>query len=194
MAREVFVEQGPSAPLSAVASRLGLTQPALSKRFGSKASLLRRALLSPVQSDWVVRLDQGPDERPFPEQLHELCVGAMEVLGEAIPRLLALRVDGLEALREVVGDAELPHERVRRSLVAFFGRAIAAGLVRDVAPEQLAVVVVGSVQARALMAHVAGESLDEAEREAHATAIVGVLWGGMRPEGLSSTRRKQRGR
>ena len=89
-ARDVFLERGPSAPLSEIAKRVGLSQPALSQRFGSKRQLLEAALMPRSLPAWVAALEAGPDDRPFREQLVELAGSARRVLAEALPSILTL--------------------------------------------------------------------------------------------------------
>ncbi len=181
VARAVFLEQGPSASMADVARQLGLTQPALSSRFGSKQALLLRALAPALNADWISALERLPDARPFPAQLRELGVRAMELLEVAVPCMMTIRVAGVGALASE-GATKLPHARVRDAVVGVFSRALARGLVRDAEPERMAMMLIGSLQARAMMAYVEGRALATAERSAHVDAVVDVLWRGLQPE------------
>ena len=72
VARAVFIEHGPAVAMSVIAERIGITQPALSRRFGSKEALMVRALVPEPIDAWVAALDAGPDARPLPDQLRAL--------------------------------------------------------------------------------------------------------------------------
>ncbi len=180
VARAVFLEHGPGASLQTVAALVGLSQPALSNRFGSKEALLLRALAPDERLPWVERLFAGPDARPIPEQLTEICRGALAFFAVAIPAMMTLRASGLD-LAALQGDAELPPLRARRAVVSFFQRARAEGRVRDADPEAMATILIGSLEAGALMAHVLGQMPDEPERARQAAALVDLLWRGVQP-------------
>lgn len=181
VARAVFLEHGPAASLQLVADQVGLSQPALFKRFGTKEALLLRALTPSTRMPWVERLAAGPDDRPLPEQLLEIGRGAMAFFATSVPCLLTLRASGLD-LRELLGaDHASGPLRVRRAVEGFFAAARARGLIRHAAPDRVATALIGSLQARALFAHVHGEPLDDAEIEAHTAAVIDLLWTGIAP-------------
>ena len=180
VARSVFLEHGPGAPIQLVAERVGLSQPALFKRFGTKERLVLLALSPTGGTDWLDALLSGPDQRPIDVQLREISVDAMAFMAIAVPCLLTLRASG----RPVPGSADPatdPALRIRAAVTGFFARAHARGLARDVDPARLAMVWIGSLQARAMSAHLLGETMDADEREAHAAAVVDVVWNGIRP-------------
>ena len=178
IAREVFIERGPSVSLAVIAARLGLSQPALSQRFGSKRALLLRALAPTQQLDRLLELSEGPDARPFDVQLHALARAALELLEEAIPTMMTLRLAGPEVLAGTAGELELPHEQVRVALVGYFARAQQRELVRALAPAQVTAMFIGSLQAMALQAYVSGEPVDPAAREAAIEGLVDLfMWG-----------------
>lgn len=144
-ARDVFLERGPSAPLSEIAKRVGLSQPALSQRFGSKRQLLAAALMPRSLPSWVAALEAGPDDRPFREQLVELAGSARRVLAEALPSILTLRHAGLPS-----DETGLPHELVALRLIAYFERAHERGLIELGDVQHVALVFLGTLQAEAL--------------------------------------------
>lgn len=181
VARAVFLEHGPSASLQRVAEQVGMSQPALFKRFGTKEAFLVRALAPSAQLPWVERLHAGPDERPLPEQLTEICLGAMEFFAVSIPCVMTLRASGIDLAALHLDEGPTSPLRMRQALHAFFAAARDRGLLRAVPPERIDLVLVGSLQSRALAAHVMGERLGRAEIEAHAAAVVDLLWNGLRP-------------
>ena len=182
VAREVFFEQGPGASLSAIAARLGLSQPALSQRFGSKRALMVRALSPRGLEESIAQLEAGPDDRPFDEQLRAIAVTSLEVLEQAVPSMITMRMVDQQVQQALADGVTLPHDRGRDAIVAFFTRARAAGLIRDVEPSHVAMMFVGSLQARALLAYVARERLDDAARQAQAAATVELLLHGIAPK------------
>lgn len=180
-AREVFLEHGPGASTATVADAVGLSQAALFKRFGTKDVLMLRALLPNPQVPWVERLDAGPDDRPFPEQLQEICVEAIRFFAEVIPCLMTLKASTVDIESVLKAMPEPPPLRVRRAAASYFAQAVERGLVRAAEPDRMALMLVGSLQSRAFMAHLLGVPIDDAEAHAHAAAVVDVLWNGIRP-------------
>ena len=58
-ARVVFLEHGPSVSTQVIATGVGLSQPALFKRFGTKSELLLRALTPSAIPGWIHRTEAG---------------------------------------------------------------------------------------------------------------------------------------
>src|SRR5436309_2352946 len=79
------LEHGPSVSLGLIAERLGVTQPALLKRFGSRRALLLAALCSHEEPEWVKALAADPDDRPLREQLDEILGRIATFFAEAVP-------------------------------------------------------------------------------------------------------------
>lgn len=180
--RQVFLEHGPGATLQQVAERLHMTQPALSKRFGSKEAFLLRALAPDDGSPLQERLRRGPDQRPFDAQLRELCQEALELLTVVIPSVMTLRASGFAPIEAALAQPDSPPMLIRRALHAYFERAIALGLLRPCDPGALGDTLIGALEARALVSWVSCAPMGAAERAAHAAALVDLLWHGVRPE------------
>lgn len=182
VARAVFLEHGPGASVQLVADALGLSQPALFKRFGTREALLVRALSPSVRLPWVERLFGGPDERPLPDQLCEIATGALAFFALNMGGMLTLRASGMDIERLMAQDHATSPLNVRAAVIAFFAAGMQRGLLRPVDPERLATVFIGALQARAVEAHLFGVSLDPDELAAHADAVIDLLWSGVRPD------------
>lgn len=179
----MFVEMGPAAPMSAIAKRLGVSQPALSQRFGSKRQLLLRAFVPRNLPAWLARLEAGPDDRPIEAQLREGAVQAMAVLAEAVPAMITLRLAGLELLGGA-GGAPLPHVHVRKLVTAFFARCSKRGLLRtSAAAGDVATVFIGALQAQVLSDYVEGHQPSARSVRRHAHAVVDLVLHGAAAEG-----------
>lgn len=181
VAREVFLEHGPASSLASIAERLGMSQPALSKRFGSKEALMLQALGPPDDLPWMASLLAGPDARPLPEQLEALCAGAMTLMATAVPGILTLRASGMDLSRLLQAHPDAPPLRARRALADFFARARERGLVRDLEPDRMADLLVGALEARALMAHLLEAPLRPEAVASEAASLVDLLWRGIAP-------------
>ena len=89
-ARECTLERGPQVSLDVVAERLGVTPPALLKRFGSRRALLLAALRPSDNPEWIQELSAGPDDRPLAAQLEEMLGRILDLMVREVPCLVAL--------------------------------------------------------------------------------------------------------
>jgi AcrR family transcriptional regulator len=151
--RDAVVAQGPHVSLDVVAERLGVTAPALFRRFGSRQDLMLKALAVDAAPPFLAWLAAGPDRRPLAEQLVELFTLAHDYFQRAVPCLTALRESGIP-LTELYKGESSPLVVVR-ALTAWLERARDRKLaaVHDV--EAAAVAMLGSLQAPAFLRHVA---------------------------------------
>ncbi len=151
--RACVLEQGPSVSLDAVASRLGVTGPALLRRFGSREDLLVRALMPPDEVPWISQLEQGPGPEPLEAQLETLLGRVVEFLDAALPGLSALRESGICADR--IAKTKPHAARGVRALTRWLAEARDRGLVagHDHELETAATAMLGAVQSHILMAH-----------------------------------------
>src|ERR1700704_6691752 len=87
--------KGPSVSLDTIAARLGISQPALLKRFGTRNKLFIAALKPPEKPPFLPQIDSGPDDRPLQQQLQELLEAMAEFFDEMAPCISALRESGI---------------------------------------------------------------------------------------------------
>lgn len=105
-ARACLLDSGPSVSVAAIGERLGITGPAVLKRFGSKENLVMRALLSEPPPD----LSHGPDPGPLRAQLVETLLHIERLLLGAAPKLATMRAGGVKASQWL----DRPHPRMAR--------------------------------------------------------------------------------
>ncbi len=89
-ARALFVKHGPTLPTSVIADALGISQPALFKRFKSKDELMLEAMLH-LEPNWEIVIGQRPDSRPLGRQLKEIAGRIARHLREIVPCAMVLR-------------------------------------------------------------------------------------------------------
>lgn len=183
VARRCFLEHGPSVPTTRIADELGVSQAALFKRFGTKDDLLFRALAPPPKPAWIDILEAGPDERPLRDQLVEITHAMLVFFRDMTPCISILRASGVD-LHEMVGKRyEVPPPvRGQQAIAAWFQRAVAEGRIRAVDPDALSFVLLGSLQSRAFLQHVAGVQFPMRDPEAYVDDIIDVIWRGIAPE------------
>jgi AcrR family transcriptional regulator len=100
-------EHGAAVSLDVIARRVGLSPPALLKRFGSRQKLMITALRPSEEPAWVRELANGPDQRPLETQLHGLIEQVLEAISTEVPCMTAL-LDSKFPAAEIFDQATAP--------------------------------------------------------------------------------------
>jgi len=148
------LEHGPQVSLDLVAGQLGVTGPALLKRFGSREELMLQALRppNPVPGGFLDALKSGPTDEPLEGQLEAIFTSFWAFIAEVMPRMIALRESGIDLDRVWDKKNHLPL-RTNEALVAWLDLGVQKGLVDAPNTESVALAMVGSLQARATTCH-----------------------------------------
>lgn len=152
--RACVLERGASVSLDVVAERLGVTSPALLKRFGNRQELMLKALLPPESPAWMAEFDRGPDERPIEKQLAEHFDRLWAFFQDVIPCVSALRESGVPHEKLFEGKRQGPVHSIR-AISRWLEKARDAGLIDTESPESVATAILGALQTRAFTAHIA---------------------------------------
>ncbi len=179
-ARTIYLERGPTAPMSAIAAAVGLSQPALSHRFGSRDALLVRALVPTSVPGWLQRLAEPIPDHDARGQLQRLAAEGLQVMAEAVPCLATIRASAIDVAALFPGVVP-PHARVLQAVIDWFRRAAGCGGIAPGDPTARATVFLGTRQAHALHAWVSRAPLDRAAAEQAAIGLVDAMWQGLRP-------------
>lgn len=149
--RDCVFEHGPHVALDVIAEKLGVTGPALLRRFRNREELFIRALTPDRNPQWMEAFEQGPDERPLEVQLREHVKRVWTFFEEVIPRIAALRESGIEH-KKVFDNDEGP-ARAFSSVKGWFDRAIEQGLIDADEAETLSYAFMGALQYRAFISY-----------------------------------------
>jgi AcrR family transcriptional regulator len=152
-ARVCAVERGPNVSLEVIAERVGVTPPALLKRFGSREAMMIAALRTAEEPAWVQSLATGPDDRPLEEQLAALFSRILEFFSSEAARMSTLCESRIPINR--IFDAERPPPPVQHTwaLAGWLDRAHARGLAQREDFEMVALGMLGALHARAFLKH-----------------------------------------
>jgi len=182
-ARAVFLEEGPSASTNTIAERIGLSQAALFKRFGTKQDLMVAAMLPPSEPPFIPLIAGGPDpEAPIDVQLKALGRQIVSFFQRMVPCLMVLKSSGLDMHAMLERFDEPPPVLVRRILTGWFEQAMDAGRIRRTDPLAITSAFLGGFHLQVFMAHVTGAVSSEDEMIAFADTVVDTLWRGLAPE------------
>ncbi len=149
--RACVLEHGWAVSLDTVAEKLGVTGPALLKRFGSRQELMLRSLMPAPVPAWAGALEAGPTGASLAAQLEQVFGLVAEEFQRLLPCISALRESGIP-LEKVHGRAPSPAAGVA-ALVRWLERARARGLVAGDELETAATAMLGAVQTNIMMAH-----------------------------------------
>lgn len=161
-AREAFVELGPSAPVSEVARRLGVTQAALFHRAGSKEALMLSALCPGAPHAMAAFAQPPREDVSLRAQLEPTLRALLDFLREAIPGLMVLRGAGVP-LEKAVPAGPPPPVAMRAALASFLSVAVARGLTTLEDPAAIADAILGALEARVMNAYLGGASFIDAD-------------------------------
>lgn len=183
VARECFTAD-PTTSTVTIAERVGLSQAALFKRFGTKLGLMSQALGVPTTPSWVELAHSGPDDRPVPDQLVELGTRVNAFFTTIMPRVAAMKAAGMTFARMFGHQAEPPPVIGYRALAGWFERAIDQGLVRPADPGGLAIAFIGTFQGRAFWNFFAAGQFPAPlpDNDVYIRHVVDVFWRGLAPE------------
>ena len=152
--RECVFELGPQVSLDIVAERLGVTSPALLKRFKSRQKLMLESLRPSSELPFRESFGAGPDPKtPFEPQLEALFVAFFDFFTELVPRIVALRESGIPHSK-VFDDGRTSPVSGIRALTKWLQQAAEAGLVKTEAAESAATAMLGALTTRAFTAHI----------------------------------------
>jgi AcrR family transcriptional regulator len=157
--RACFLEHGPAAPVSCIASALGISTAALYQRLGSKEELLRRAF-DPGPFQIAEELASGPSpDTPVDAQLAGILDGAIRLLRRVIPGLLVLRATGVPIHPPQASGGEPPTILLRKGLAAWLRRGARHLTQREA--RDLTELLLGAIEARCFNEHLGGKAFIE---------------------------------
>ena len=169
-AREVFLDQGPKAPVAEVAKKLGVSTATLFQRTGTKQQLMLMALQPETTA--ITELDRGVQtDVPVREQMSRILVELNEYFGTIISGSLTLRAARIEA--------ELPEPtpyQLRTRLAQWLTQADAAGLLRVEDARTTADVLIGTLESRHIHSYMQQQPLSSKQHREYIRAMIGVVF------------------
>lgn len=152
--RAAVLDQGAQVALDAIAAKLGVTAPALLKRFGSREELMLRSL-TPTRLPATSLRPVAPNVS-LELQLEALFTTVFEFFEEAIPCVAALRESGIPHKRvfgQFAKQGASPADLLD-ALIGWVDSAVALRLASTSASEAVATAILGALQTRIFTAHV----------------------------------------
>lgn len=188
--RSSVLEHGPSVSLDLVAEQLGVTAPALLKRFGNRQNLMIEALRPPEEPTWV-KAHLSVDQRPLDAQLETLFTDIWEFLAEVVPCVMALRQSGIDF--DQVQKVKWPGPT--RGLTALSGwleLAKGEGLLEADDVETTAYTMLGALHLRTINSHIGRQSLATRHHRSHLRGLASFFARALAPRSKPTRSRQVR--
>ena len=180
-ARECFLAMGPSVSTTVIAKRVGLSQAALFKRFGTKDDLMLAALSPTPDAGLLARIASGPTEgEDLDVALRALLHDMAQHIRKMMPCVAVLRASGVSPQRILAQYEEPPPLAVHGALVSWMETARRNGSVREVDPSTAAMAMMGAVHVRSFLAHLLCR--DFGSFDGYLDDLADLLSRGLRPE------------
>ena len=172
--RSCALEKGANFSLDDVASRLGVSSPALLKRFGTREQLVFAAL-KPPNPAFLEDLEIGPTRAPLRAQLKDMLAAFTEFFSSVFPCMMVLRESGIAwSKMSCLKDAP-PTLLARRAIHEWLVRAKAAGIVKADEVETAASALIGAVIARIALDHIAKTPMKHPEQSAFVEELASLF-------------------
>lgn len=182
-AKAIFLAEGPTGTVEAIADRVGCSVATVFKRFTTKEALMITALAPPPPVRLLQLVGEGPDaSRAIDVQLLTVLTELIEWMGSVVPGVAVLRMAGFTP-REVFSRLGLPGPpKYIEELAAWLRRCHEAKLLEVDAPEAAAVALFGAAQVRAFLNHLEpGRTHTDSVAE-YAASVSDLLLVGMLPD------------
>ena len=180
-----FLEHGAAVSTGVIAGKLGISQPTLFKRFGTKERLMIAAL-KPTPGEVLEVLERGPDDRPMKSQLREIA-GALDAFAhEMVPRIFVLQSAGIHPGKLHAKGDQPPTLRVQQAMAGWIRRGQSSGRLAEANVNAVSMAFLGAIQGRAFVQHHTRSPAIFGDTDSYLDSFVRVLWDGVAPAGESS--------
>ena len=177
--RACLLAHGTNVSTQIIAQSLGMSQANLFKRFGTKANLIKRALLYSIEIHPIFeRLMQKPNTADISKAIKSLCMDLIDFFDTQLPNILMLKSAGFDLPNMMKGDTVSPPIRMRRLLTSWFNHLKTEQGMREISAEGLTMLILGSVQHRAFRKHILDDVVFDSDAE-FVQSIFEIFWHGI---------------
>ena len=174
-----ILEHGPGVSTNMIADRMGMSQAALFKRFGTKEKLIVAALSRPLTKlPLASAMAEGPTDAPIKDQLILMGMGILFVMRKVVPCMAMLHAAGIDP-KEKLSHQDAPPMRARKLLTAWLQTAMDQGRIRRLDPHIMAVGFLGNLIVRPFREVILGDTELRCSDEVYVRQLVDQLWSGI---------------
>lgn len=187
-AREIFIQEGYSAPTAKVARKAGVSEGTLFKRFGTKEELFFAALEIDTNPRWHRTAEALGDDWRGREGLVDLFVEILQFLLERLPRMMAIMGSGVHPKPSQLfkGMESDPKDRDLKVLAKLIDKQVKEKRMRTVDPLAAAEFLLGTVLFHVFETSINHEPADPSTYRRTAERTVDFIWYGLTPSDGSS--------
>jgi AcrR family transcriptional regulator len=179
VARELFIERGPSVPTAEIARAAGISEGLIFKRFPTKHELFLAAMGIDQPPVWTEKTLEMAGQGDVKENLELLCRRLLEFVRELLPRIMLMWSSGIRA-HEMDQEEDPPPKRVLDAFTRYIEEEMQIGRLREGDPQLAARIFVGSTWNLVFMETVGNVETTE-EPGGFARRLVDTLWSGLKP-------------
>lgn len=181
-ARTAFLTEGMGTSTARIARAVGISHALLFQRFRTKEELFKAAFRPPEHLPWEGLLSQGPDANDLHGQLARVCAAIYQDLEVVIPRMALVRSSGIDFQDLRRPGQEPPPLRAHRLIADWLRKARAKKLIRRCRPDHVADILLGALQTRHFMRHVAQQKGPAPDGTLYVRTVVALVWSAIAPE------------
>ena len=162
-----------------IAQSLGMSQANIFKRFGTKANLIKLALLHSIDSHPIFgMLAEPPQKGRALDQIQRVCMGLVNFFDTQLPYMLMLKSAGFDIPNMMKGNTVSPPIRMRKLLTSWFDVLKRDREIREISSQGLTMIVLGAVQHRAFRKHILDDLVFESDQR-FVRSIIDIFWCGI---------------
>ncbi len=186
--RQILLEKGVHCSVQVIADELGLSQPAIFKRFKTKRNLIIEAFRPPTNIPLWNAFKKEPDERPFNEQLFDL-LKDIGIFFETIAPVINFIQETDITHQELMDHLDVPIPVItQRYFAAWITKCYDKGLIRKTNFNLVAMNILGSIQMDIFRCHlmkdnaqyaINNKSILSEEKEIFYNELFSLLWQGL---------------
>jgi AcrR family transcriptional regulator len=182
IALECFLEHGANVSAQVIADKVGISQPALFKRFGTKEELFLQAVVPSDDFPVIEWIDASPSSDPFQPQLVQMLEQVWEMLKWVMPRVRLLRESRLPRGTAMSRYKTPPPVMLIRSIAGFIERAQEQGLVRpNLNPQFVSQWIFGALMGQFYLSETIGGKINLRDNTPFIKSTVDFLVHGIKP-------------
>ena len=174
-ARELFLEQGYGVTTARIATRAGVSEGTLFKRFKSKEDLFLAATMAPDQDELESRFEELIGKGDLKQNLGVLCHQLIDLLREMLPRIMMLKTH--PNFQNIMGNhPDPPPLRALQTLTRFFKGEMKLGRIERSDPEIPARILLGSCNHYVILELHGLNERTKMSTEAFSEGVVNFMW------------------
>ena len=185
--RDTCIEHGARVSIDQIAEKLGISAPAILKRFGNKDALLVKALQPPIDPPWAAHIERGPDDRPLAKQLEDMFDEISEFFAEIIPCIAVLRESGID-IHKMAHMQKAP-VRGLEAIASWLKQATKKGIAAVDNTDIAATAIMGSIQFHSFLSHMVRHSWSEQAQHKYNRSLAKLYARAFAPAGTQEKRR-----